>query len=68
MKINGFVFYVDCFIDFYVVELIKGNVLIFVFLSVILKLIILRCFFLVCENNLFVIIKKVLKVKINFIF
>lgn len=61
MKINGFVFYVDCFIDFYVVELIKGNVLIFVFLSVILKLIILRCFFflyLVCENNLFVIIKR----------
>lgn len=47
MKINGFVFYVDCFIDFYVVELIKGNVLIFVFLSVILKLIILRCFFFV---------------------
>lgn len=45
MKINGFVFDVYCFIDFYVVELIKWNVLFVFFLSVILKLIILRCIF-----------------------
>lgn len=65
MKINGFVFDVHCFIDFYVAELIKWNVSIFFLPSVISKSIISRRTFLVRENNSFAIIKKVLKVKIN---